>query len=174
MGSASSKAPKRAFPKSQPIPRSVTPTNQTTAQTTPHSIAQPVQAQQQQTADQENPVDHEQDFLLHLKQEGVKDADLGSFLDKLGGAIAGKQHGAAKKVLHHQKEEGRLSTAVLRNLFQDVHRMEQTQKQVDLAALANRYGIEKQLLEKVLHFSRIPAIAQQADGRLFGSWQWKA
>ncbi len=48
------------------------------------------------------------------------------------------QHGATKKVSHHRKEEGRLSTAVLRNLFQDVHRMEQNQKQVDLAALANR------------------------------------
>lgn len=181
MGSAASKTPKRAFPKSQPVQRSETPTNHTTAQTTPHRIAQPVQVQQQQTADQENPVDQEQDFLLHLKQEGVKDADLGSFLDKLGGAIAGKQvstldvkHGAAKKLLHHRKEEGRLSTAVLRNLFQDVHRMEQNQKQMDLAALANRYGIEKQLLEKVLHFNRIPAITQQADGRLFGSWQWKA
>ncbi|KAL0050643.1 hypothetical protein WJX82_004002 [Trebouxia sp. C0006] len=126
--------------------RSETPTNQTTSPATPHRIAQPVQAQQQ-TADQENPVDQEQDFLLHLKQEGVKDADLGSFLDKLGGAIAGKQ----------------VSTLDIKN-----------QKQVDLAALANRYGIEKQLLEKVLHFTRIPAITQQADGRLFGSWQWKA
>lgn len=145
MGSAASKAPKRTFPKSQPIRRSETPTNQTAAQATPHKIGQPVQAQQQQTSDQENLVDQEQDFLLHLKQEGVKDADLGSFLDKLGGAIAGKQvstldikHGATKKLLHHRKEEGRLSTAVLRNLFQDVHRMEQNQKQVDLTALANR------------------------------------
>ena len=50
MGSAASKAPKRAFPKYQPIQRSETPTNQTTAPATPHRIAQPVQAQQQQTA----------------------------------------------------------------------------------------------------------------------------
>ena len=31
-----------------------------------------------------------QDFLQQLKQQGVKDDELGSFLDKLGGAIAPK------------------------------------------------------------------------------------
>ncbi len=45
----------------------------------------------QQSADQQADAGQEQDFLRHLKQEGVKDADLGSFLDKLGGAIAGKR-----------------------------------------------------------------------------------
>lgn len=46
----------------------------------PHSCAD----QQEQEEVQE------QDFLQQLKQEGVKHAELGSFLDKLGGAIAGK------------------------------------------------------------------------------------
>lgn len=35
--------------------------------------------------------DQEQDFLQQLKQEGIRDDELGSFLDKLGGAIAPKQ-----------------------------------------------------------------------------------
>lgn len=42
-------------------------------------------------ADQQEQEDQAQDFLQHFKQEGVKHAELGSFLDKLGGAIAGKR-----------------------------------------------------------------------------------
>ena len=41
-------------------------------------------------AEEPSPVP-EQDFLQQLKREGVKDNELGFFLDKLGGAIAGKQ-----------------------------------------------------------------------------------
>lgn len=43
------------------------------------------------SADQQEQEDQEQDFLRQLKQEGVRHAELGSFLDKLGGAIAGKR-----------------------------------------------------------------------------------
>ena len=42
------------------------------------------------TGQQEQEEIKEQDFLRELKQQGVKHAELGSFLDKLGGAIAGK------------------------------------------------------------------------------------
>lgn len=48
------------------------------------------------------------------------------------------QHGDAKQLLHQRREEGRLSTAALRSLFQDVHHMEQSQSQLDLAALSKR------------------------------------
>ena len=43
------------------------------------------------SADQQEQEDQEQGFLHHIKQEGVKHAELGSFLDKLGGAIAGNR-----------------------------------------------------------------------------------
>ena len=48
------------------------------------------------------------------------------------------QHGDAKQPVHQRKEEGRLDTAALHHLFQDVHRMEQSQEQLDLEALSQR------------------------------------
>ena len=41
-------------------------------------------------------------------------------------------------------------------------------------SFASRYDIDKSLLEKVIHFNRVPAVTQQADGSLFGSWEWKS
>lgn len=178
MGSAASKAPKRTFPKTGTLQRTEKPTSQTADHIHPSSGPQP---DTQQQADQHAHDEiQEQDFLRQLKQEGVKHAELGSFLDKLGGAIAGKhvstldiKHGDAKQILH-QKEAGRLDTAALRHLFQDVHRMEQLSEPLDLDSLSHRYGVDKSLLQKVLHFNRLPAVTQHADGRLLGSWQWKA
>lgn len=40
--------------------------------------------------------------------------------------------------MHLRKEEGRLDTVALRHLFQEVHRMEQSQEQLDLEALSRR------------------------------------
>ncbi|KAL3161364.1 hypothetical protein ABBQ32_010259 [Trebouxia sp. C0010 RCD-2024] len=182
MGSAASKAPKRAFPKTGTLQRTDHPTSQTADHVhhvPPGSGAQPDAKQQSDQQEQEEV--QEQDFLQQLKQEGVKHAELGSFLDKLGGAIAGKhvstldiKHGDAKQTLHQRKEAGRLDTAALRHLFQDVHRMEQSPEPIDLDSLSHRYGLDKSLLKKVIHFNRLPAVTQHADGRLLGSWQWKA
>ncbi|KAL3161867.1 hypothetical protein ABBQ38_008957 [Trebouxia sp. C0009 RCD-2024] len=202
MGSAASKAPKRTFPKTGTLQRTEKPTSQTADHIHPSSGPQPDTQQQagenggtestSALCNNSAKVPHccadqhahdeiqEQDFLRQLKQEGVKHAELGSFLDKLGGAIAGKhvstldiKHGDAKQILH-QKEAGRLDTAALRHLFQDVHRMEQLSEPLDLDSLSHRYGVDKSLLQKVLHFNRLPAVTQHADGRLLGSWQWKA
>lgn len=40
--------------------------------------------------------------------------------------------------MHQRKEEGRLDTAAVRHLFQDVHHMEQSHEQLDLEALSQR------------------------------------
>ena len=48
------------------------------------------------------------------------------------------QHGDSKQLLHQRREEGRLSTAALRSLFQDVHHMEQNRSKPDLAALSKK------------------------------------
>ena len=48
------------------------------------------------------------------------------------------QHVDAKQPVHQRKEEGRLDTAALRHLLQDVHRMEQSQDQLDLVDLSQR------------------------------------
>lgn len=180
MGSAASKAPKRAFPKTQISQRTEPPGQQTSGQELPSTAGRPDQSQHRPT-DQHQQDEVEQDFLKQLKQEGVKDAELGSFLDKLGGAIAGTRvstldikPGTAKQPVHQWKEAGRLDTAAMQRLFQDVHRMEQGQKQVDLEALSQRYGIDISLLDRVIHFNRVPAVTQQPDGSLFGSWQWKS
>lgn len=101
MGSAASKVPKRAFPKAMPAQRS-RPAERTevdqAAEATVPGLSKAVEAAPkferaapgQFHAEPPSP-EQEQDFLLQLKREGVKDSELGSFLDKLGGAIAGKQ-----------------------------------------------------------------------------------
>lgn len=112
MGSAASKAPKRTFPKTGTLQRTEKPTSQTADHIHPSSGPQPDTQQQagenggtestSALCNNSAKVPHccadqhahdeiqEQDFLRQLKQEGVKHAELGSFLDKLGGAIAGK------------------------------------------------------------------------------------
>ena len=115
MGSAASKAPKRAFPKAQTLQRAENPTSQTASPALPSVGARPDLQQQSGMhadplagprqaltkqwsrfptpvvfADQQEQEDQEQDFLRQLKQEGVKHAELGSFLDKLGASVAGK------------------------------------------------------------------------------------
>lgn len=180
MGSAVSKAPKRTFPKTRTLQQTEDATRQTADQVSPSIGVQPDTQQQLDQKEQEENQDH--DFLRQLKQDGVRHAELGSFLDKLGGAIAGKhvttldmKHGAAKQTVHQRKEEdGRLNTAALRHLFQDVHRIGQSPEQLDLDSLSHRYGVDRSLLKKVLHYNRLPAVTQHADGRLVGSWQWKA
>lgn len=114
MGSAVSKAPKRTFPKTRTLQQTEDATRQTADQVSPSIGVQPDTQQQlgasaQQFVVQTNAYPHLQgsnpnvcadqkeqeenqdhDFLRQLKQDGVRHAELGSFLDKLGGAIAGK------------------------------------------------------------------------------------
>ena len=115
MGSAASKAPKRTFRKTGTLQRTENPTTQAADHVHPGTGAQPDPHQQSGedaqplgiyistiqrkvhrsrsgigAGQQEQEEIKEQDFLRELKQQGVKHAELGSFLDKLGGAIAGK------------------------------------------------------------------------------------
>ncbi len=49
------------------------------------------------------------------------------------------QHEETKQLSQQNRDEGRLSTAAMRNLFHDVHRMEQSENHLDLEALSSRY-----------------------------------
>ena len=107
MGAAVSKTPKRVFPKTMPAqrvelvaPEQSAPTeSQATGPVREHGIAVFAGPKWQRlgydmqalAAKPSHDHDHEQDFLRQLKQEGIRDDELGSFLDKLGGAIAPKQ-----------------------------------------------------------------------------------
>ena len=60
----------------------------------------------------------------------------------------------------------RLTPHNLRALFEEELLHRQLGREADLTKLATKYGIEKEVLEKVLQWNRLAAVKEESDGRL--------
>ncbi|KAK9840448.1 hypothetical protein WJX74_010011 [Apatococcus lobatus] len=169
MGSVVSKTPKRRFP----APRSAGSPSSGASETKPvepPDVEAAVADLRRKESGGRPPGNLESD----LPQ--LKDSDLASLLDQIGGSIQGRAVAEgptgkirARRATEEEKEarlKGRIPIIAVRDILEQQQQANVSGTDLNIPALAQKYGADEETLRKVLRYHRLPILEKLEDGRL--------